>query len=129
MPLEKNQIKEAIELWQNNILMHPMTCVCGEELKAKSRKNKVLLVCPKCKKEQKNLPEAVEKAYLSGYLKKNGYCCNTKCKKPLIKNDSVAVSTPFYGKTIMAILCKECAKLLDSGTTASSMGYKTNVQD
>lgn len=135
MPISNKETLEAIKLWQNNILMHPMTCTCGEMLKPQEEEDRIILVCsscgPKCDYKQENIPKPVIEAYTDGFLERNRYCSVASCRKELTRDNSVQVTAkvPPKGGVQSLLVCKDCReKYLDPGRTeAVSCGVKSDV--
>lgn len=63
--MSNEDILKAIQLWQSDKHMHPLTCGsknCRKELKGTIEKGKVILICS-CGYKQYHIPRAVLKKY------------------------------------------------------------------
>lgn len=121
----EDQIK-AIQAWQNNPLIHPITCGNSSNhgllFAEKSANGPIILRCPDCRYTQYHIPVSVFQAYRQEGFHQNDRCSISNCQKAVTRNTcQIWVS----GGRIMPV-CKECAKKkLQLGTNQNfSMGCK-----
>ena len=63
--LTQQELLDAIDKFQNNNFVHSLTCDCGALLKAEVINNKVVLLCPNCKRKQE-LTESLKSIIIWG---------------------------------------------------------------
>ena len=63
--MEQHEQIKAVEAWQSNGTMHPLTCGINSEhiLVPRVKNGEVTLGCPKCDYTQDLIPEAVYESY------------------------------------------------------------------
>lgn len=120
----ENQIK-AVQAWQNNLLVHPITCGNNSSHRIlfaeKSPDGPVVLKCPDCSYAQYNIPDPVLLAYEQKGFHQNDKCGVLECQKPITRD---TYQIWMSGGRIIPV-CKECVKKLQSGTNQNfSMGCK-----
>jgi hypothetical protein len=118
----------AIDSWQNDIRMHPMTCGTLSHhppLSGSVRKGEVILICNVCSYTQE-VPDLVYLAYEQGGL--STVCSMEDCNTKLTRDNSdlwiadIKVVGSDKRKAVTRV-CKKCRKKLESGSTnALSMG-------
>jgi len=60
--LTNSQIIERVKAWQSAGFVHPLTCIGSSKhplLEPVEKDGKVILRCPKCKREQLNIPPSI----------------------------------------------------------------------